>query len=347
MLIDTTNLQEMQKFERLKEELIKKKLEKGKYDSTDIALVRVTDHLPVEGRVPSFSNVPFVTKINDLAHEVMTSIFEDQGLSYDEYKQMAREMSPLSTQSRSSVHFCLNGFVSSSIYGKFEGNPFVIIEPFKHHENDSNILAVRGEDTYFQDWLTLSDEAIILVDENYADKVLDSGIDPNKIVFYRGNQKQACDVMLTKMGIVPEIVGQDYILDSSTSEYIRNFINEKNYPRDKHCFSESYRKDDQNNLKLWEKYAEDYYTYLYSNVYGDIESKKEEIAFLTSADQFNSKAIELLKGVINAIGLEKYKEIVDSYNNAILEKVTAGNYPTNNQILSGAQFGYSVSVSKK
>jgi len=347
MLIDTTNPQEMQNYEMLREQLISEKLAKGSYDSSDIALVRVTDHLPNDGRICSLSNVPFVAKMNDLAHEAMISIFEDQGLSYSESKQKARELSPLSTQYRSSIHFCLNGIVSSHSYGNFEGNPFVIIEPFKQHENDSNILAVRGEDTYLQDEITLSDEAIILVDESYAEKVLDSGIDPSKVVFYRGDQKQAVDVMLTKMGIVPELVGKDYIIESDTSKLIEDFIDGKNYPRDKHCFSESYLNDDQKNITLWEKYAADYYTYLYSSVYGDIEAKKEEISYLVSSNQFNNIAIDLLKGVINTVGIDRYREIVDSYNNAILERVAFGQYPTNNQILEGAPLGYSVSSTQK
>lgn len=341
MLIDTTNPQEIQDFQRLKEQLINQKLEKGRYDSTDIALVRVTDHLPVDDRIFSLSNVPFVARMNDLAHEAMLSIFEEQGLSYVESKQRAREISPLSTQYRSSIHFCLNGIVSSHDYGNFDGNPFVIIEPFKHHDKDNNIIAVRGEDTYFEDEITLSDEAIILVDENYADQVLESGIDQNKVVFYRGSQQQAVDIMLARIGIVPELVGKDYIIESETSEFIRSFIYEKNYPMDKHCFSDSYRQDDLKTVELWEKYANDYYTYLYSNVYGNIDEKQEEISFLVTATPYNSMAVNCLKGVISSIGIERYKEIVDKYNDSILEKVTIGQYPTNNQILEGASFSYS------
>lgn len=347
MLIDTTNPQEMQNYERRKEQLINEKIVKGEYDASDIALVRVTDHLPDDNRLFSLSNVPFVAKMNDLAHETIASFFEEQGLSYAESKQKAREYSPLSTQYRSSIHFCLNGPVSSHSYGNFEGNPFVIIEPFKEHEHDSNILAVRGEDTYFQDSVILSDEAIILVDENYADRVLYSGVDLNKVVFYRGNQEQAVGVMLTRMGIVPELVGQNYIIDSDTSDFIRTFIQERNYPNDKHCFSESYKQDDQNNIRLWEKYAENYYTYLYGAVYGDISDKKEEIDYLVSAYQFDNVAIELLKNVIKTVGIDRYKEIVDTYNNSIMEKISLGQYPTNNQILAGAPLGYSVSSSQK
>jgi len=347
MLIDTSNQKEMQRYEQIRQQLIVEKLEKGKYDASDIAIVRATDHLPVDNKVVSLSNVPFVIKQNDLAHEAVDSIFEDQGLSYADRKQMARDMSPLSTKYRSSIHFCLNGVVLSHYYGNFDDYPFVIIEPFKYHENDNNILAVRGEDTYFENELALSQDAKILVDEKYADKVLESGIDESKVIFYKGDREKATEVVLLEMGVVPEVIGKDYIIESDTSDLIRNFINEKKYPADKHCFSESYRQDDLKTEQLMQKYASDYYTYLYNSVYGDITGKEEEVSYLSTATPYSQIALYSLKNVINQIGLDKYKEIVDTYNSSIMEKVASGQYATNNQILEGAPLGYSNSAVHK
>jgi len=317
--------------------LIYKKREKGKYDARDIALVRVTDHLPVNGKVLSIAEVPFVYKMNDLAHEAIYEVLKEQGLSYEETRTMAREISPLSTQYRSSIHFCLNGVVSSHMQGNFEGNPFVIIEPFTEHENDNNILSVRGEDTYFQDSLQLSNKAVILVDEKYAEKVIDTNIQNDyEIVFYRGDQKTAVDTVLLNMGIVPEIIGKDYIIDSKTSDYIRGFIREKEYPCDKHCFSKSYREDDEKTLVLWQKYNEQFYTHLYTEVYGNIENKKEEIQYMASARYFDEIALDKMVGIIKSIGIDRYSKIVADYNNSIMESISKDNYPTNNEILAGA-----------
>lgn len=342
MVIDTTDVKQMAEYERAKERLIEEKLDKREYTSSDIALVRVTDHLPVNGLVPAISNVPFVKVMHDVAYTAVYNMFKEPGKSWDEISSKAETVSPLSTQYRSSVHFCLNGIVSSHMQGNFEGNPFVIIEPFREHENDDNILAVRGEDTYFKEGLQLSDSAVILVDERYAQQCLDSSVDPKRVIFYRGVQEEAVNMVLVKMGIVPELIGKDYIIDSKTSEMIRKFIDDKNYPQDKHCFSESYFKDDEKTLVLWQKYAEKFYSYLYSNVYGDITDKKGEIDYLANAPGFDDEAVEKVGSIIKSIGIDNYRNIVNSYNNAIIEKIERGEYPNNNEILSGAPLENSI-----
>lgn len=342
MLIDTNDKKQMEEHERLTKQLIREKKDKGVYTSSDIALVRATDHLPLNGVIPAISTVPFVEKMHDVAHEAVDAIFNEQGIAWEDRKERVKDLTPLSTQYRSSVHFCLNGLVASHMQGNFTGNPFVIIEPFKEHENDDNILAVRGEDTYFKDGLQLSDKAVILVDERCAQGCLDCGLDSNQFIFYRGDQEEATNIVLAKMGYVPELIGKDYIIDSDTSEMIREFIRKSNYPQDKHCFSESYREDDEKNLILWKKYAENFYSYLYSNVYGDITDKKREIDYLSQVMCYDRRAIEHFSGFIKTIGLENYENIVNAYNGAIIEKIERGEYPNNNQILSGAPLENSI-----
>lgn len=336
MLIDTTDSRQLREFEILKEQLIREKLQKGEYVASDIALVRVTSYLPINGFIPAISNVPFVERMNDISHSAIDQVLEEQGLNWNERKDLVKSLTPLSTQYRSSVHFCLNGVVSSHMQGNFDGNPFVIIEPFKSHENDENILAVRGEDTYFKDGVKLSSEALILVDEKYAQKCLNLNIDSKQIVFYKGNQKQAVDIALTKIGIVPEIIGKDYILDSPTSSMIEGFISKKEYPRDKHCYSENYAKDDEKTIILWQKYAESFYTYLYNSIYENIVDKGEEIGYLTKASCFDTKAINILVNIIKTIGIENYETIINNYNKSIIEQIELGQYPNNNDILMGA-----------
>lgn len=336
MIINTEEPKEIERIERVKAKLIEEKREKNHYTSEDIVLVRVTAHLPSDGYIPALSNVPFVHRMNDLSKNAIMDILEENGKTYDEIKEIISDYVPLSTQYRSSIHFCLNGLVSSHMYGNFENNPYVIIEPFKHHENDENILAVRGEDTYFKDGIALSNDAIILVDERYAAQVTDSKISEHfKVIFYKGKQELAVESVLLDMGIVPELIGKDYIIDSDTSKYITDFITHKQYPRDKHCFSESYKTDDEKNIILWEKYAKEFFTFLYTKIYGNIDEKISEIDYLSKASSFEQIPLLQLKNLIKEIGLDAYRDIVQEYNALIIEKINSGNYPNNNQILEG------------
>lgn len=358
MLIDTNNQDLLIFIEKRKKQLIDEKLNKGSYTSEDIALVRVTDHFPIDKKIYSISNVPFVVKLNDIPKEFATyKLFNlEEKIKNQDYQttlntikeinEKAKEYSPYSTQYRSSIHFCLNGVVSSHIMGNFENKPYVIIEPFSFHEKDSNILSVRAEDTYFKDAIILSDKAIILVDEYYKDNILNINNSSNfNIIFYRGNQKTAIEVVLLWMNIIPELMANNHVVESPTSKLLINFIQEKKYNTEKHCLSQSYYNDDQRNLILWKKYAENFYTFLYSKIVDEATIYEKEIKFLSESSYRDKEALILFEKIINKIGINNYKLIVDEYNQFIIEQIKEGKYPTNNDILDGAPLGISVNKS--
>ena len=347
--------------EMKKQNLIKQKLEKGFYMASDIALVRTTDWLPKNGVINAICNVPFVCKLNDATSEVA---YRDILKTYDKIKDLdpdkiaeiidentkkSREYIPWSTQYRSSVHFCLNGIVSNHMQGNFDDNYIVIIEPFLQHENDSNILAVRGEDTYFKDSIQLSDKAIILIEESYLNELTEQNINPNiQIIPYRGDRDVALEWTLIAMfDVVPELIGKDYIIDSPTSKMITNFIDNKNYPVDKHCYSMSYKDDEEKTLILWQMYAKNFYTYLFSQI-GDVSQYEREIDKLSKNNSYLDKeTITILSKIIQQIGADNYRDIINKYNYSIDEKIKLGIYPTNNEILNGESFGYCSEIKTK
>ncbi len=355
-VLDTSDEITARIIEKKLDDLIRQKRNQGFYTSSDIALVRVTDHFPKDGIVYAINNVPFVCKLNDEFREVaedyilkrrdrldeLSDFNEQVELSKAIHKE-ADPITPSSTQYRISTHYCLNGVVSSHQQGDFDSSPIVIIDPFSAHENDDNILAVRGEDTYFENQLQLSDKAIVLVEESSLDEILKENIDPNiTIIPYRGDRDIAAQwVLVGMMGIVPEIIGKDYIINSKTSQMITDFIRSKNYPMDKHCFSQSYQEDDEKSLKLWKMYSQKFYTYLFSQ-FGDVEPHQSLIDKLSDPFKFpRERKVEILEEIVKKIGVDNYINIVKQYNQSIDEQIRAGTYPTNNEILSGAPFGYS------
>ena len=344
------------------ENLIYEKRAKGYYEADDIALVRDTDYLPFDGCIPSISNVPFVCKCNLLAHSALASILykEDEklkqitkdieensasqelfmkSLELREKREMEigeeiKKFTPYSSQYRSTVHFCLNGIVSSHQMGTFNGK-YVIIEPFSEHYKDSNIEAVRPEDTYFKEKLMLSDKAKILVNKKDYEEIINfPGAYKYNIVFYEGSKKDAVNRELIKMGIVPEKVETHNIAKSKTSDFISKFIEDNGYEREKHCFSSSYKEDDDKSLILWPIYEKEFFKFLDLYVDDvDVHEKLNEFIENYYSDKFS--AVDIMVSIIKEIGLEKYKYIVSEFNSTILEKVKDGTLPTNNEILSG------------
>jgi len=325
----------------LMDKLTEQKKEIGFYSSSDVALVRVCEHLPVEGIIPSISNVPFVCKIRDLAHSAVGEVVSEENITFDsqeEEKNFIFELCPYSTQYRSTVHSCLNGIVSNHSMGTFDGS-FVVIDRFNHHENDNNLLAIRPEDTYFEDGFQLSDSAIILIDVNNVEKVVDAGLEnDSRIIFYDGDRKTAVDTVLLEMGIVPERIGQHNVDNSNTSELLIDFVRSKG-GGEKHSLSSSYANDDLKSLQLWKIYGKEFYSYLFSSVYGNNQSHEFEFDRLVEncVNPFDNESLDILKGIIREVGLDNYRQIVNDFNNIITNRIASGTFPTNNDILKGVE----------
>lgn len=342
MVINTNDEKLIAEFEGKKQQLINEKLDNLEYGSSDVALVRVTDHLPNNGMIYSLSNVPFLTRINDLSSRVAFDILREKeqqksGKTYlgDEKEnyllKISKEYSPLSTQYRSTVHFTLNGIVSNHQYGTFD-SPFVIVEPFSHHENDSNILSVRGDDTYFKDYISLSSDSVVLLPLEYKYKV--NSVNMNAI-FYNGDRDKALDMYLVSIGIVPETIKDSYVEESKTSPLLNRFIESKGYSRERHCYHPVYRIDDERSMDLWKYYDDKFYTYLFKRIYpeGTHLAELDILKNKFNMNFFDERPFRVLKDIVSVIGLAGYKKIVDGYNNELLSKVSIGEYPTNNEIL--------------
>lgn len=341
MIIDATNQETIDNYEYELRNLRLEKKNKGEYSASDIYLVRTTGFFPEDNFLPALCNIPFMFKNNSLVHDVVFDLLlekEDNPNDYDIRTSLieeAHQYDVYSTQYRSSVHFCLNGLVGNHAYGTFD-TPFIIVEPFKYHENDNNILAVRGEDTYFKDGIKLSDEAVVLVPIEMKDQI---GDNPSlNVVYYKGDRRKALDMYLVSQGIVPENVCSNYLSESDTSVLIDKYLSSHEYGRERHCFHPNYREDDEKSLKLWDHYAHMFYDYLFEEAYHDDNKRKEEKEILHGevsyyASSKNSDTYRALRTVIDDIGLDRFKEIVINYNKIIEEKLEKGEIPTNNKLL--------------
>lgn len=344
------------------EKLIDVKKEKGYYDAEDIVLVRSTGFLPQNREIISISNIPFVTKmqsaiefalndylkennqtikqiaeelskIDERDHDKIEALAKEREKILSEISRKSDELSPFLTYYRSTIHFCLNGLVTNHSRGTFEGD-FIIIEPFKHHVSDSSILSVRPEDTYFKDNIELSKDTVVLVDEKNKEDI-ESWVDKDKynVVFYKGDKFIAVRMQLIKMGIVPEEVKEHNIADSKTSSMITDFIARNNYDTISHFNSEIKREDALKTDKLNRKYQIQFYSYL-SDFISD-QGLRGKLLFEINNEDINLFSLmPICEEIIKYLGIEKYAEIVNVYNEKIIENIAQGNYPTNEELLN-------------
>lgn len=334
------NVQE--EFKREREKLIKEKLEKGYLEANDFMLVRTSNFIGENRTIKPIADIPFIIKTNSLANRSIASLlkekyqlnlFNDKDL--DTYRLLKEEYSHYSTQYRSTIHFTLNGLVSSHLQGNFDNKNFIILDNLEEHLGKEDIRSIRMEDTYISGDVHLSKNAIVMVKEDKFDQFIKENPELNNynIVLYTGKSDIAVNILLTKLKIVSETIGKDYAIDSPLQNYINTFFKaiEQTYniKQIKHANSKEYQEDDQKNILLWDLYNNAFYDFLLANI-DDInkEEAKENLmnsSYLTAEKTF--------KSILNRISLEEYKTIVDTFNNTIINKKLNNQLPSNNEII--------------
>jgi virulence-associated protein VapD len=111
----------------------------------------------------------------------------------------------LKFQNQRTIHFTLNGLISSYESRDHQERNFIIIEPFEEHVNDESLMNINEADTYFQEDMVLSERATILIKaEKYKDLIKDEKMlkELNKmdIRLFEGNEEEAVRMCLLDKG---------------------------------------------------------------------------------------------------------------------------------------------------
>jgi len=244
------------------------------YTKDDIMLVRTTNVFPCDGVIKPLSNVSFIVKSK------LNFIYQalENELDYDRLKELETSV----FYYRSTVHFAENGLVSSHMYGNFDNQDFIIMDPLKEHVGVSDIRNFAGQDTFIKGNVSLSKKAIIIVkaEEYESIKTAYPEIEDFNVVLYNGipkdvkekyiienednipefdvnDQRAVVEKALMDLGYIPELVGSHYLINSRTSEKI-NAVNEtlgekyRVLSNSKHNYSDEYNIDFKNNLLITE-----------------------------------------------------------------------------------------------
>ena len=174
------------------------------FSINDLCLVRTTDAFPLNHKIES----PYDSKliISDISG------------------------TPFYT-SRKTVHFCLNGLVSSHDYGNFDDRAFVIIEPLKNQIQ--NIYCACPQDTWTTKSVNISNEALILVDERFKYKLQGVDLSGYNVIYFSGSMKNAVNNVLDSLGYKAQTISKHGYVEKNpknkNAEFSQNFFSKK-YP---------------------------------------------------------------------------------------------------------------------
>ena len=222
---------------------------------------------------------------------------------------------------RSTKHFTLNGLVSSHMYGNFEGNPYIFIEPLEEHIGDTNLVNLAAQDTFFE--LDRGDKKLILSDkckllmpvhaykEVIKDPDLRKQIESYDLTLFEGDEKKAVEMKLTELGYVSQDIGMhSYVTNKGLDEErgftqkmltsIKNIAKINDINIGVHYQSEYQQKDNQKTKYLNEQINEDF-------------NSKFSTQFNIDKSQLEKLSREEIDRLIDSIGEDDVKAFLQDY----------------------------------
>ena len=198
---------------------------KDVYTVDDCILIRTTDIFPTDkivqtpenGNAYSFNiNYMFIAAIEKKINKEQSNVNKDD---YNIYYDICR----------TTTHFTINGLVSSHMYGNFDDRPYIIMEPLKHHIDEESLVGLRVEDTYFNNDIALSDEAIILIPSQHFEKIVgdynyQETLKQFNVVVFDGDEVHAVYYILNQLGYNAFLTSQHSYVSGEEEDKMVNFV---------------------------------------------------------------------------------------------------------------------------
>ena len=298
------------------------------YNINDCVLIRKTGTFPKDNIVE--------TPIHGLAYEFGTSTIIGDALKdklreqYSDNNKFREELDKYDVYFetyRRTIHFTINGVVADSLYGQFS-YPYAIIEPLKHHVNDSSLKSLRVEDTYFTDDMKLSNESIVLIPEDEAVLLEEKyGFNGMNIRTYKGSLEDAIKNVLTELGYdFFEVCDHGYRkgLDSGTKdsemfEFIHEYSKNNGISQERHFYSEINYEDREKRQEEAEKIDELHLKYILDSglVSEELIQKIDELFEIRR--YYKSKFNELMRQLIDEVGLDNLLALTEQFNKMMVD----------------------------
>lgn len=341
-------------------------------DIKNIALVRATNVIPVDGVVRPISAVPYLRKEKDTEFSTsMRDLLRRKGLlkevdwtKPDEINKISKENTktleqyvPYNSDYNSMVLWSLNGLVPDDMNNTFSDKTCAIIDGLAEQIEQSEMVSLVPTDTAIKGNVNLSNKATILIDKDRyetlsleeKDKLAKLNLN---VTIFQGNLKEAVNEALIREGrYTAETLSlareDDGYIKSDTSDEVRRTIrdvaNERNIAQVLHWSVitgqndeldklENVKDDFENGCIVKDFYKRAFFEYLFSKMNIDNGTKEYALYFPDS-----SKYMEDLCDEIGRIGIDKYKSLVDEYNKSLEQLRETGKLPTTQQIVNSAR----------
>ena len=304
--------------------------EDKEYSIDDCVLVRTTDVFPQGHTILSPKNGFGVIKT--LPEELRNYIYfnKDINLTYEEKKKLEEQLSIYELIGRDTIHFCINGLVGDHAFNSFGGRPYTIIEPLKYHIEDKNLETLRVEDTFFSDRVNLSDEAVLIINEEFYNSIKDdpnyvSELESYNIYLYKGdNQSLAVAEVLNELGYDSfSVNSHGYVNGLKSTEkahdmydFINNYAVANNISIRPHFGSSFHYEENARMNKILDEIVKK----IFYIIARDLNKNEDVMNELDS--YFNEyKDKEFIKGIIDEYGLDRLIVLVSKVNEAVMKSI--------------------------
>ena len=348
MDIDVTSEYTRREIQEQRKDLLYDQRKKDGYTVSNFYLVRTTDFLATEREIKPLCHIPFIIKNNNLVKFAIQDYMDEtdpinfwtEEERFNERNNMIiNNYLPYSSQYRSTVHFSVNGLVSSHAKGDFSNRDFIIIDPLEFHLKNNDIRSFRMEDTFMYGDVKLSPEAVIMVKkERYEELLLQNPqLSQYNVVLYTGPEKEAVEAYLTSKGIITERISEHGSDEHACTPQINKFrakLKETyGIDSDPHFLSQEYKSDDECNLLVWDYYNNLFYTFLLNKL--GIQEPEYSVRLFDFMDYRKEEESRIyLIQIIKKIGLDNFKLIVEEFNARIVMSISDGTFKNNEEVIT-------------
>lgn len=332
----------------------------------NIALVRATNIIPFDGIVRPVSEVPYL-KVNtstqfgfamsDLLQKtgkIPPASFKITKEDIENRKKVLKQYVPYMSDYNSMVLWAINGLVPDDGENGFANNTFsnkkcAIIDGLAEQLELSNVVSLVPTDTAIRGNVTLSDSAIILIDQNEYDSLSEQQreqLSNLNVKTFSGDLRQAVEQALSETGrYIPERPtlsrSDGGYRKSDTSEELKEVINsvanENNILQMYHfniLINGNRAKlgelaDEFDNINIVNTYFQrQFFEYISSKI-NISRTLASDLNHYPNTDFY----IKQLCKEIENYGIENYKKLVDEYNQGLEQLKKEGKLPTPQQIV--------------